>query len=1062
MKRSICFILLFFIHYFSLITALSQSVPPTITLNTEMHTSAIYDIAVDAQGKYILTCSTDKTAKLWNAANGSFIRTFRIPIYTGVNGSLLACALSPDGNKVVVGGWTDDYFQSVYIFDTQTGIISQVLVVPNIINDLEFSPDGKYLAMALRVDMHDNSGVYIYENSDQGGFRLFKQLSGYEETCYGISFDRECRMATVSWDGKIRLYDAGFSLITERSVQEGRHLYSVAFSPDGSKLAVGCYLTQEIEVLDGKNLLTLFKPDVTGSKSEFSFVSFSSDGKYLYANGVYCKNTSEQCTYQVRRWDNTDEGNFIDIPVGEQYIRKITPLKGGDMVFCGGKPEFGRISSKGILGYEKTGEIQNFHISDSFTINNNGTVVGVTPADKPGFIFSVGEKKLMINESEKKGYSNELHPYCDSTANIRISNWFESESPKLNGNKVLSMPTGGDRINCMDVADNEQNIVFGTSLRLICTNNKGEFLWWKYDLGGAHFGVNISGNGKTVATMVQNGTINWYRVSDGQILLTLFIHSDNKRWIMYTPSGYYDCSPGAENLIGWNVNNLGPVKGVFISQLDKDMPAEKAGIQLGDSLLFIDNIKITSSNQASDIWVEKNKLDSFKMTIKRANRIFDIYVKPAWSDFYKKRRIGIYVNDSYHWVKESSYYPADRFFETYYRPDLIQEIFKNYETDQEILKRWGDQANSVSSMKKPPLVKIIFSSQGRNSVENITVNVEVTDQGGGIDEILLFQNGKLVETTQRGFKPLEENGVKKTRTYQLTLSNGENKIKASAFSTQRIESNPDEITLNYAGAEKSTIMYLFVLGINNYKNSRYNLNYARADAQSILQTMLDGSKSIFKDVKVYELYDDQATRANIETKINEIASLAGQNDLFVFFYAGHGAMSEPEVNQQPLFYLIPSDVTKLYGDNDILKNLAISSYEVRDWCRNIKAQKQLIMMDACQSGGVVEAFAMRGAAEDKAILQLARSAGVAVFASTGTDQYAAEFTQIGHGVFTYAVLDGLSGNADGGVRDKKITVKELEAYINDLIPELTKKYRGQAQYPNSFSTGMDFPIIIVK
>ena len=60
---------------------------------------------------------------------------------------------------------------------------------------------------------------------------------------------------------------------------------------------------------------------------------------------------------------------------------------------------------------------------------------------------------------------------------------------------------------------------------------------------------------------------------------------------------------------------------------------------------------------------------------------------------------------------------------------------------------------------------------------------------------------------------------------------------------------------------------------------------------------------------------------------------------------------------------------------------------------------------------------------------------------------ATEFGKLGHGVFTYALLKGLSGEADGAPNDGKVTIKELEAYINDQVPELTKLYRGN-EIPN--------------
>jgi hypothetical protein len=66
--------------------------------------------------------------------------------------------------------------------------------------------------------------------------------------------------------------------------------------------------------------------------------------------------------------------------------------------------------------------------------------------------------------------------------------------------------------------------------------------------------VNISGDGKLVVAAFGNGTIRWYRLSDGQELLAFFPHKDQKRWVLWTPEGYYAASIGGEELIGWRIN----------------------------------------------------------------------------------------------------------------------------------------------------------------------------------------------------------------------------------------------------------------------------------------------------------------------------------------------------------------------------------------------------------------------------------------------------------------------------------------------------------------------------
>jgi hypothetical protein len=66
--------------------------------------------------------------------------------------------------------------------------------------------------------------------------------------------------------------------------------------------------------------------------------------------------------------------------------------------------------------------------------------------------------------------------------------------------------------------------------------------------------VNISRDGRLVLAGYGDGTIRWHRLSDGRELLALFVHKVNRRWVAWTPKGYYMASPGAESLIGWHVN----------------------------------------------------------------------------------------------------------------------------------------------------------------------------------------------------------------------------------------------------------------------------------------------------------------------------------------------------------------------------------------------------------------------------------------------------------------------------------------------------------------------------
>ena len=146
----------------------------------------------------------------------------------------------------------------------------------------------------------------------------------------------------------------------------------------------------------------------------------------------------------------------------------------------------------------------------------------------------------------------------------------------------------------------------------------------------------------------------------------------------------------------------------------------------------------------------------------------------------------------------------------------------------------------------------------------------------------------------------------------------------------------------------------------------------------------------------------------------------------------------------------------------MLNEKAISATEIMEFSKNILAGKQLFVLDACQSGGAVNAFAQRGAKREKAIAQLARSTGTFFLTASQDIQFANESGNLQHGLFTYAILEALSGKADGGTNDKKITVNEIKTYVEDRVPGLSEEYQGSAQYPTGYSFGQDFPLVIVK
>ena len=102
------------------------------------------------------------------------------------------------------------------------------------------------------------------------------------------------------------------------------------------------------------------------------------------------------------------------------------------------------------------------------------------------------------------------------------------------------------------IKPDRSGFLLGTGWHLWLFDATGRKLW-NLRTPGSVWGVNT--NGQVAVASLSDGTIRWYRLTDGKEILALFPHPDRKRWILWTPSGYYDASPGGEDLIGWHVNN---------------------------------------------------------------------------------------------------------------------------------------------------------------------------------------------------------------------------------------------------------------------------------------------------------------------------------------------------------------------------------------------------------------------------------------------------------------------------------------------------------------------------
>ena len=408
--------------------------------------------------------------------------------------------------------------------------------------------------------------------------------------------------------------------------------------------------------------------------------------------------------------------------------------------------------------------------------------------------------------------------------------------------------------------------------------------------------------------------------------------------------------------------------------------------------------------------------------------------------------------------QEALFYPLARFFEQYYRPDVITSVISTLETDIRVAAMAGKDkkkqirpVQEVISIKPAPKVTIHKLENSKTSESGeISIKVVAEDMGGGVDDIWLFHNGKRVMEDERN-TGTTKTGRTVEKTFNLRLLEGENYFSASAFSRERMESDPVEMMVNLAGVGKIPDLHLVLIGIDKYKNPALNLNYTLLDAKSIEEFFVSGPvKKLFGSTFVYKLVNEKVTKNNIVKLFEEIKTKALQKDVVVLYMAGHGDIVGDE------WFLIPYDVTTPENETQV-KSLGLSTQDITETLKRFKAQKVLVIIDACKSGGVISGMGgFRGYEDRKVMKQLVRSTGIYVISASSDKQFALELKELGHGVFTFTMLEGLKGKAG----EKKVTVEGLIQYVKNRLPELTEKYRGNPQWPVSWGAGMDFPLAL--
>lgn len=513
---------------------------PVLRLETGMHTAAVRRIDVDRSQRYLVSGAHDPSVRVWDVRSGRLLRTLRIPQGEGDAGQVYCVAISPDGATVAVGGWTGrEGGNFIFVYDRETGEIRKAIGgLPNTALHLVYSPDGSHLAATLG----GANGLRVYETRNH---TLEHEDREYGGSAYWADFDGSGRLLTTCSDGTIRLYDRDFRFLHKEQAPGGKEPFGVAFSPDGRDIAVGYDDSTRVDVLSSGTLALRFSADTSGvTGGNLSCVAWSEDGGFLYAAGRYNSGVFNP----IRRWSDGGGGGVTELEQARDTVMALKPLSEGRLAVGAGGPLVSVLSRDGQPIWQRRGEIADFRGQrgeDGIRVSRNGDSVrfGYEVWGKRPARFSFKTLRLELDPPADDG----LFPPETGASGLEITGWADSYNPMLNGTS-LELEEG--EASCsLAITPDRKRFLLGTYRNLRLFDHTGNRLW-SAAAPGVAWTVNISGDGRLAVAGLSDGTLRWYRMTDGAELLALFPHADGRRWAAWTPRGHYTAAAGADDLLG--------------------------------------------------------------------------------------------------------------------------------------------------------------------------------------------------------------------------------------------------------------------------------------------------------------------------------------------------------------------------------------------------------------------------------------------------------------------------------------------------------------------------------
>lgn len=975
---------------------------PLLRVEAGMHVNVVRAVATDASGRWAVTASDDKTARVWDVLAAAPGPVLRVPIGEGAEGRLQAVVMSADGSTVAVAGNTGrawDGASSIYIFDRASGALLRRIgtgVQASVVT-LALSPDGRVLAAGLG----GNGGVRTFDFANGAALG---QDTDVADSIYALDFRPDGRqLAAGGADGKLRIYNLDQGRIKMAGggrPQGGKLIAQARYSPDGQLLALGYEDSPTVEVLNSRDLSKVAQPNVgDAGPGAFSSLAWSSDGSELWGGGSHRNGSS----WMLRGWPRADFNRFTDRPAAGASVLAISTLPKQRVIFVSAEPAWGVVDHQAQVQRRTGAPVAGFNsLARHFRISADAYKVRYWYAYKqPLFEFDLGTRATRPAEGGDAGW---LAPRLEAPG-LKLDAWENSRGPTLNGQALPVGPLETSR--SLAIAPDGRSFALGTDERLWNFDASGKPLWNKRT-PAVVWAVNQSVDGKLIVTAGQDGAVRWYRARDGEELMALLLHGDQRRWVLWTPAGHFDAAAGAEELLGWHVNrgaavrpDFFPLRSLRARLYRPDVIDKLLAAQDGAEALRLAN---AASNRAAE--PEINLAQALPPVLEVVG---PTELKGSGTSMVLRVRLRTQPDAPITALVAR----AEG------RPAQVQA--------QGAPNAAGEAELRVSFAGQPSTLTLLAENQhGRSAPANYVVEWP----GGGAQTV----DGFLSAAATAAAAPAAA-------------------TPPPATPAAPVAAAPARPAAAAPSGDRKPKLYVLAIGVGKFQDANIGpLDLTGKDVKDFVAAVKKQQGKLYRQVDVKMLVDQAATRDAIMDGLDWLQREVTQHDVGMLFVAGHGD------NDAELGYIyIPHNFSF-----DGKRRTAVSFKEF-DKTLNALAGKAVFFIDTCHSGNVLgekKRSITRSNDPTGAINELlSAESGVVVFSASTGRQVALENNAWGNGAFTKALVEGLSGKADYKGKGM-VTHKMLDFYISDRVKELTKgKQTPVTQAPGGVP---DFPLAVLR